>query len=109
MHNGYFKSLEDVVHFYNTRSDARFPDCATVAGVPANPTAKEAIAKNCWPVAEFPATSVANPFIPPPFNLVGNLGLTTSGYPDWLGDNSEEAALVAYMKTLSDTTTPKAP
>lgn len=101
MHNGYFKSLEDVVHFYNTRSDTdRVPVCA-IPGIP-HPTAKEAIANDCWPVAEFTENSAA-PFV------LGNLGLTTIGFPDWLGNDSEEAALVAYLRTLSDTTTPKAP
>ncbi len=41
MHNGFFKSLESLVHFYNTRdTKAR---CAPGA------TEKEALAQNCWP------------------------------------------------------------
>jgi cytochrome c peroxidase len=88
MHNGYFKNLEDVVHFYNTRSVlAKCED----QGIP-NATAAEAKKNNCWPVAEFPVGSAAPA-------ILGNLGLT----------ESEEAALVAYMKTLSDSTTAKAP
>jgi cytochrome c peroxidase len=62
MHNGYFKSLEDVVRFYNTRDAAG---------------------------AKWPAPEITD-------NLntteLGNLGLTAA----------EEAAIVAFMKTLSD-------
>ena len=65
MHNGVFKSLEDVVHFYNTRD-----------------------------VEEWPAPEVSE-------NLntdeLGNLGLTPE----------EEAAIVAFMATLSDGYTPE--
>lgn len=61
-HNGYFKSLDDIVHFYNTRD-------APEAG---------------WPAPEvLDNMNTAE---------LGNLGLT----PD------EEAAIVAFLKTLSD-------
>jgi cytochrome c peroxidase len=60
MHNGVFKTLEEVVHFYNTR------DVET------------------WPAPEVTANVNTDE--------LGNLGLT----PD------EEAAIVAFMKTLSD-------
>lgn len=99
MHNGYFKNLEDVVHFYNTRSIPDLPPgdpkrtiekCEDL-GI-TNATAAEAKKYNCWPAAEFPENSAAPA-------VLGNLGLT----------DSEEAALVAYLKTLSDSTTPKAP
>ena len=66
MHNGYFKSLADIVHFYNTRFDGTSQD--TVTNPPDQPrktvcaddeaTAKEAIAANCWPAPEFPGTTV---------------------------------------------------
>lgn len=73
-HNGYFKSLGEIVHFYNTRDV--LPACAHNRG--AKPS------RNCWPVPE-----VAD-------NLnkdeLGNLGLS----------NDEEEAIVAFMKTLSD-------
>jgi cytochrome c peroxidase len=74
MHNGVFKSIEQVVHFYNTRDV--LPDCAT--------TPSPAFGVNCWPAPEV----VEN------VNMVelGNLGLTPS----------QETALVAYLKTLSD-------
>lgn len=76
MHNGYFKTLEGVVHFYNTR-DVK-PACAD----PLTPEA-EALAQDCWPAPEVAAN--VNPFI-------GDLGLTVQ----------EEAAIVAFLKTLSD-------
>lgn len=77
MHNGYFKSLKQVVHFYNTR-DVK-PGCP-------NPftTAADAIAQGCWPVPEVAATVNTSE--------VGNLNLT----------DEEENAIVAFMKTLSD-------
>jgi cytochrome c peroxidase len=76
-HNGYFKSLEQIVHFYNTR-DAK-PVCAN------NFTrVEEALAQGCWPQPEFPVN----------VNSVelGDLKLTPA----------QEAAIVAFMKTLSD-------
>jgi cytochrome c peroxidase len=74
MHNGVFKSLEAVVHFYNTR-DA-LPRCETVAAPVAG--------ANCWPAPEVEANMTRV--------IVGNLGLTPE----------EEAAVVAFMRTLSD-------
>ena len=86
MHNGFFKSLQDVVHFYNTAS--------ALDVCPINvTTAADARKHNCWPAAEFPAGAARGGAV------VGNLGLT----------NVEEAALVAYLKTLSDTQTIAAP
>jgi cytochrome c peroxidase len=89
MHNGYFKSLEQVVHFYNTATLLRDP-----VACPAGTTAEQAIARNCWPVPEFDTPNQAGNF-----GLLGNLGLTAD----------EEAALVAYLTTLTDTVTPKQP
>jgi cytochrome c peroxidase len=60
MHNGVFKSLEEVVHFYNTRD------------------------VEAWPPPEVPANVNTDE--------LGDLGLTAE----------EEAAIVAFMKTLSD-------
>jgi len=108
MHNGWFKSLESVVHFYNTSflGDDGTPYEETTAAefgitrceetMKANEledgvTAKEALANNCWPAPEFD-TGVFR-------RNVGDLHLTAE----------EEAALVAYMKALSDEYTPKAP
>jgi cytochrome c peroxidase len=55
MHNGYLKSLKEVVHFYNTRDS----QCAT----PNDPNAK----KTCWPAPEVSANEDTT---------VGNLGLS---------------------------------
>ncbi|WP_099462877.1 cytochrome-c peroxidase [Parabacteroides provencensis] len=59
-HNGYFRTLEEIVHFYNVRDIEDFPP------------------------AEYPATVNKDE--------LGNLGLTVE----------EEAAIVAFMKTLTD-------
>lgn len=75
-HNGYFKSLEGIVHFYNTR-DIK-PDC------PGPYTEAEALAAGCWPAPEVPDNVNKDE--------LGDLGLA----PD------EEAAIVAFLKTLSD-------
>ena len=75
-HNGYFKTLEGIVHFYNTR-DVK-PEC------PGPYTEAEAIAADCWPPPEVPETVNTGE--------LGNLRLTAE----------EEAAIVAFLKTLSD-------
>ncbi len=59
-HNGVFKSLEEIVHFYNTRD------------------------VEAWPAPEVSENVNTDE--------LGNLGLTAA----------EEAAIVAFMKTLSD-------
>ncbi|MFZ7128081.1 MAG: cytochrome-c peroxidase [Desulfobacterales bacterium] len=75
-HNGYFKRLEGIVHFYNTR-DVK-PVC------PGDYTEAEALAADCWPPPEVPENvNTAE---------LGDLGLTSA----------EEAAIVAFLKTLSD-------
>jgi cytochrome c peroxidase len=102
MHNGYFKRIEDVVHFYNTRFDGTPQDTVNPnpsdqpqKSICADPeaTAEEAIGANCWPAPEFPGTTVVLG------GLLGNLGLT----------KPQEAALVAYIRTLEDSRTPTAP
>jgi cytochrome c peroxidase len=61
-HNGFFKSLEDMVHFYNARD----------------------VEPKKWPAPEVPRiVNTAE---------MGNLGLT----------KQEEAAVVSFLKTLSD-------
>lgn len=65
-HNGYFKSLEAITHFYNTRD------------------------VESWPAPEVPGTVNTDE--------LGNLGLTAE----------EEAAVVAFMKTLTDGYSPMA-
>lgn len=74
MHNGVFKSLEQVVHFYNTRDV--LPRCEDVA--------TPAFGENCWPAPEV-AENVNT-------TELGDLGLTAE----------EEAAIVAFLRTLSD-------
>jgi cytochrome c peroxidase len=108
-HNGWFKSLESIVHYYNTAflggtvpgpgGGATIPYEDTTAymyGVTRCPpeitTEKDALANNCWPA---PAYSGGAPI---PF-LLGDLKLTAD----------EEAAIVAYMKALTDLHTAKAP
>jgi len=76
-HNGYFKSLKGIVHFYNTR-DVK-PQCA-------NPFTSEADARNqgCWPEAEVEVN--VN------IDELGDLGLSSE----------EEDAIIAFLMTLSD-------
>ncbi|MGZ3461828.1 MAG: cytochrome C, partial [Archangium sp.] len=73
-HNGYFKSLESIVHFYNTRDV--LPVC-----LPQSPGTPGA---DCWPPPEVGLNVNTSE--------LGNLGLT----------EQEEAALVAFLRTLSD-------
>ena len=73
MHNGYFKSLKEAVHFYNTRDV--LPKCA--AGDPGEKV-------TCWPVPE-DSTNLNK-------RQLGNLKLT----------DQEEGALVSFLKTLTD-------
>ena len=81
-HNGYFKGLEGIVHFYNTR-DVK-PVC------PGDYTEAQALAADCWPVPEV-AENVNTAEL-------GDLGLTPA----------QEAAIVAFLKTLSDGYVPPA-
>jgi len=83
MHNGLFKSLRQVVHFYNTRKVK--PECA-LDPMP-TPAALAAIGEDCWPAPE--VRENVNPFI-------GDLGLTPE----------EEQQVVAFLGTLSDGWTP---
>jgi cytochrome c peroxidase len=73
-HNGYFKSLETIVHFYNTRDV--LPGADRVKG------AKPGV--NCWPAPEVVANINKEE--------LGDLKLTPE----------EEAQIVAFMRTLSD-------
>ena len=73
MHNGYFKSLKEVVHFYNTRDV--LPRCK--AGDPGEKV-------KCWPPPE-DSTNLNK-------KQLGNLKLT----------DQEEDDLVAFLKTLTD-------
>jgi cytochrome c peroxidase len=81
MHNGIFSSLEEVMHFYNTRD---------VVGAGWSPSAKADVKTNSdwrpWGAPEYAQTMHRGPEI-------GNLGLTVR----------QEKAIVAFMRTLSDT------
>ena len=76
-HNGYFKSLKGIVHFYNTR-DVK-PVC-----VDPFTTEAQALAQNCWPAPEVPVNVNRKE--------LGNLHLT----------EDQEKAIVTFLKTLSD-------
>ncbi len=82
MHNGYFKTLSGLVHFYNTR-DVK-PVCS------GSFTEREALARDCWPAPEVRANMNTDE--------LGNLGLS----------QTEERAIVAFMGTLSDGYVPAA-
>lgn len=73
-HNGYFKSLKEIVHFYNTRDV--LPVCGFSGSIPG---------ENCWPLPELALNMNTKE--------VGNLGLAPA----------EENAIVEFLKTLSDT------
>jgi cytochrome c peroxidase len=76
-HNGYAKSLKQLVHFYNTRDVFPFP--VTSGHCPANTTEKV----NCWPMPEVPNNIDMT---------IGNLFLS----------DTEENQIVAFLQTLSD-------
>lgn len=76
MHNGYFKTLEGVVHFYNTR-DA-LPTCA------GDFTEAQALANHCWPAPEVAANLNTTE--------IGNLHLSAA----------QEKSLIAFLRTLND-------
>jgi cytochrome c peroxidase len=79
-HNGYFKTLYGIVHFYNTR------DVLDVC--PGAYTEAQALAADCWPAAEVSENVNTDE--------LGDLGLS----------EDEEWAIVAFLKTLSDGYTP---
>ena len=72
-HNGYFKSLKEIVHFYNTRDV--LPRCT-----PDDPRE----GTGCWPAPEETANMNKS--------RIGNLGLS----------GAEEDAIVSFMQTLTD-------
>jgi cytochrome c peroxidase len=73
-HNGYFKSLKEIVHFYNTRDT--LGRCEKMTDPRPGDT--------CWPAPEVSENLNRKE--------LGNLGLT----------EDEENAIVAFLKTLSD-------
>jgi cytochrome c peroxidase len=76
-HNGYIKSLKQLVHFYNTRDLYRM--AVSSGNCPAGTTEKV----NCWPEPEVSQNIDMT---------TGNLGLT----------DQEENQIVAFLQTLSD-------
>jgi cytochrome c peroxidase len=76
-HNGYFKSLKGVVHFYNTRDTK--PACVDPLTIEA-----DALLQDCWPAPEEPENVNDSE--------LGDLNLT----------DEQEDAIVAFLKTLSD-------
>jgi cytochrome c peroxidase len=92
MHNGVFKSLKDVVHFYNTRNLTRRGEIIDLANATPYANLKS---PPLWPMPEYPsAVTLQNPAGHPNSRAarVGNLGLT----------DQEEDDLVAFLQTLSD-------
>ena len=77
MHNGYFKSLEQVVHFYNTR------DVLAVCPASLGTAIGGEVGHTCWPAPEVPNNEN---------KTVGNLGLS----------HDQELAIVAFLRTLTD-------
>ena len=76
-HNGYIKSLKQLVHFYNTRDKLRFP--VTSGHCPPGKTEKV----DCWPHPE----------------VLNNIDMTTGS----LGlTDEEENQIVAFLQTLTD-------
>jgi cytochrome c peroxidase len=73
MHNGYLKSLKEVVHFYNTSQ--ALPRC---------PQGSPGEKVTCWPTPEFPSTLNTT--------QLGNLQLTPE----------EENDIVLFLQTLTD-------
>jgi cytochrome c peroxidase len=73
-HNGFFATIFDIVHFYNTRDSLDV--CTGTSG--------DIVGVNCWPTPEVPET--VN------IDELGNLGLTLQ----------QEQKLVMFLETLND-------
>ncbi len=81
MHNGYFKTLKEVVHFYNTRD--------VLARCKGDPEiGEDGAGTTCWPAPEQPANEN--------MTQLGNLGLSSA----------DEDDIVAFLGTLSDSPPP---
>src|SRR5438445_2142620 len=78
-HNGYIKSLKQLVHFYNTRDKPGFAFNVTSGHCPDGTIEKV----NCWPRPEVPNNIDMT---------TGDLGLT----------DEEENQVVAFLQTLTD-------
>jgi cytochrome c peroxidase len=92
-HNGFFKSLKQLVHFYNTRNLTTVPGEVINFTLP-NPYNKLR-GRPIWPAPENPSpVTLVNPTgaSAAAGGLVGNLGLS----------DQEEDDIVAFLRTLSD-------
>ena len=101
-HNGAIKSLEDVVHFYNTRNLTTMP--GEVIDFTRPDPYEGLVGRPLWPAPEYPnpdtLVNAEGLDGQDPENFVngdsiaeiGNLGLTAA----------QEAAIVAFLRTLSD-------
>ena len=78
-HNGYIKSLKQLVHFYNTRDKPGFAFNVTSGHCPEGTIEKV----DCWPMPEVPNNVDMT---------TGDLGLT----------DGEEDQVVAFLQTLTD-------
>lgn len=76
-HNGYIKSLKQLVHFYNTRDVYAYP--VPSGHCPEGTTERV----DCWPMPEVPNNMD---------DTIGDLGLT----------DAEEDQIVAFLETLTD-------
>jgi cytochrome c peroxidase len=76
-HNGYFKTLKQIVNFYSTRDTK--PMCDDPFTL-----VEDALDQGCWPEAEVPVNVNTKE--------LGKLNLT----------NAQEDAIVAFLRTLSD-------
>jgi len=85
-HNGYFKTLKQVVHFYNTRDLKPVcpDDSSTEIDESLFTSVEDAMAQGCWPKPEVAANVNTSE--------LGSLNLS----------DDQEDAIVAFMKTLSD-------
>lgn len=104
MHNGVFKSLKEVVHFYNTRNLTTIPG-EVIDFTEPNPYSGLR-GKPLWPQPEYPSPislinasgKAAGRMVTPTQGMdldatqIGNLKLT----------DAQEDAIVAFLKTLSD-------
>lgn len=93
--NGWFKSMESIVHYYNT---ANVKDSCESKGF-VSATEAEALANDCWPQPAIDRSPIFPPAQPRPPSRLGDLGLTPE----------HEAALVAYLGALSDIATARKP
>src|ERR1700741_1553371 len=85
-HNGYIKSLKQLVHFYNTRDVGNFEFNVTSGHCPSGTTERV----DCWPMKE----------------VLQNLDMTTG----MLGlTDQEENQIVAFLQTLADGFDPNNP